>query len=1002
MSSSAMKVSKRKIEFYLQDKGGKWNKIEEIVLKETSRIFNITEKFIKKQIMKQNIKKFEQVNKSEKLQISNSKSYDCDKEIQINKYILFCENITKNLKFLSNQKISDIFPDKSIVINILMFELNKTSEKDYVSRIKTKDKDYNFDLFKQTAIINSKKIINLKLDDFVANINSNEIDLKFIPYLVSFLHNNSKVNLTSISNIADFKKIDTSLLKKRLSPHLKDIKYKLNSVSEFTCIQEFIFNDKKIEIIHLSKFSLEINFINEKNDKKLTKQSFEKFSLIVNEFDLKIFTKESLNIFEENVLDSDFKKFLKCEILNITLNLSYTDSYNDNKNLIDLKKIFKLIQKIKANYINLILIGAEFKKAIQGEELEKKSPNFEKSKILSLHINDIRNEFNELSSISYFYNTLKDNADLTYLKKLNLTNIVLFSPLTLIKIAEIIFNLDLDKISFENISVKFEINDTSYQAIVFFYKSIFKKKLNKLIFRNFKILNLDFLHQFSNDFLSTNQNLRFEFTDSMIYNVILEFKFNKNEKYYEMTINSNFNICLAVEMLNLKILFSYLKAIKIKNFYLFQSFILNENSKFFKKIMNRIDFLGLYKLDFINCDFFRENIFDMINFSDTEDLILKHDKLYDKQIIENVIFHNRLVFNNTASISEAKNFNNEIVKINDEKSKIKILKEKIKEIEEKGEQREELKIKNEELIDLTNKIKEIEDRINIKKNEEKQQELKREKIKNYFLKNNPFSNLKHLNISKINDPEITAALFISNKTKHLNESLPHLESLSLKDIQFNKSIIDTISRTSIKLKILELKFSKPLKYYGLVSNDKLFDNWEVSSLVLSRYAILLFKPTNDNINNINTKFTENVRSLELKYVSDMILEIEKNTNISTDISKMFRNILEFKMVKSDVKLSYFEFQTNLNKCFLNLKMVNFDFDTILYFVNSSKGFDPKKFDNNTITQIILTIIDNFVLYSNIHPSNIFIDNKQIVFENNFELLLNKLRSILNLYDAGKN
>jgi len=385
----------------------------------------------------------------------------------------------------------------------------------------------------------------------------------------------------------------------------------------------------------------------------------------------------TINPFSFELLESKLNKDLikSCEILNIKFIISYSDSLEldpNSKDEISSYKYkncdFQFLKRFNAKFINLKLEGASFKNVSTSnsgnefqDHVEDKIKNLvkkSKENILSLKINDLRNEFNRVENIEYFYKCLTENSDTNHLEKFTLKNTIIYCPLALIKLGEIIRELNLRELKFENIGVSFEINESTYEALTYFFNSILQKKLSRLVFRDFPILDLNFIQKFT-EYTCKNYLIIYEFTHSMINRELEVLKYDDNKGYYCLQANSCLNYCLNVEKLDLRSLFGNIKSVKLRNLKLRTNMFSIKKSKFFKKLFYKSDFnKNILKIDFNNCNSKEWNVFGDEEFQKEFSLDIKFP--HNKEVLKKLCLEKL-----TYTLLKEDNSNFTIMDIND-------------------------------------------------------------------------------------------------------------------------------------------------------------------------------------------------------------------------------------------------------------------------------------------------------------------------------------------------
>ena len=586
-----------------------------------------------------------------------------------NRFIFYCENLMKNLHFIKKNKISEIFVDLRQIIKIIIFEKFDSNSKS----LNLNDED-KFCL-RKNQYTDFKKIINLHKEDF--EIHSKEINISIVkfrtqehlqksyyhfvhPCFYTFIHYfpNTKLNSLTENDFLIKDKSFSNFIKNYIT-YLENINIK---IEDFSSIPIKLLKIYKAHLkFKLTVFRLNIDIDCFKNDIINSTEDFQNFKseklkilkgkihtkindqnnncMKVKELCLKIqpFCFEFFHEFVKGFLN--FKKFITCEILNAKFIFSYSNIYyissfinKFDKFYVVFEEMFDFLRKVNPKYVNLKLIGACFNRSnpLNNNLFENETSRccLPKQNIISLTIDDTRNEFNDPINIEYFYKMICMNANIKYLSRLTIKRSVIYTPICLVKLAQIILYLNITELSFKHIGIRFEINQISYKAIYYFYICILSKRLTKLVFKNFAILDLQFIQKFS-DYLNKNYNITYEFSNSFINREFEFIKFNKLQRFQHLEANSFINYCLITQELDLKNLFSNIKSIKLSNLQLGGKLLINEKSNFFKKLMHISDFYSLEEIIFDNC------YMNQINFFEKSEVIQQSlSNLHDREILK--------------------------------------------------------------------------------------------------------------------------------------------------------------------------------------------------------------------------------------------------------------------------------------------------------------------------------------------------------------------------------
>jgi len=579
---------------------------------------------------------------------------------------IYCDNICKNISYLKKKIISDVFPDAHTVIKLHVYFDRKND--DFHKKYNYEEDFFNLH---DNFYVNSREMKSYSLEEFLFKENKKTDDLLIHPHFYTYRHFYPNTKLISAEDIyistvntnqmKNFKYIRMNIKEKeKFEKHLRIIEKITNVNKDLNINLNYDFFDITKENKDLNN-NLNYDFFNSNNLNSLADFNKNKEKFIYNRDLLLPRNKIELNQFTItiNPYSFEFVKYIydeafikSCELLNIKFIISFSnllelDPKEENENSSKINIIddyFKILKRFRARSINLCLVGACFKN--RSSSISDKNENnlledtiqdhLKKPKeiILSLKINDLRSEFNNVENIEYFYKCLNENSDTKFLEKFTLKNTVIYFPSTLKKLGEIIKSLKLREIKFENIGVRFEINESTYEAITNFYNIILEKNLNRLVFRHFPILDLNFMQMF-NDYSCKNYNIIYEFTHSMINRELEVIKYNENKGYYHLQANSCLNYCLNVEKLNLRSLFGSIKSVKLRNFKLRTNMFSIKKSKFFKKLFYKSDFnKNINKFEFNNCSSKEWNIFGDEEYQKEFSLDLKfpHDKLVLKNL----------------------------------------------------------------------------------------------------------------------------------------------------------------------------------------------------------------------------------------------------------------------------------------------------------------------------------------------------------------------------------
>ena len=818
------------------------------------------------------------VNKYPKLIYNSKSNIKLNKEINILE-IDYYDNIKSNILNKLNIYFEELSIDnfnknykKNITLNISIYNLFYQFNK-YINNVDIFIKKLLTEINKISELHLLNNIVILNNNSLILNDNNSKTVLKFIGTCVNFFNNidNYYKNIetyliNSYSNNISFKKDIFEIISNKDNLLLEKLKFK-NYRNYVDMIYNFIAKNINKSIYNIEENNPElrlvlyncIDFIKSKrNDlyKKFLEENIFKEKLDLIKF-IDIKSKCCINIKEYNLTVENNLKF----VLNHIDNILFYYKLNFNKQYFN--KVSKIINKvffdsyiINRNILKLIinkLIKNSFNFKIQ--ELNCKGVgNILNTQILSLIINDIINENNELYSKLF---CIFDNMVLDYNNKKK--NYVTLN--NLLK-KEFIFNLDnLIILTSSNNKTNIDYN-IIFKEIIYFYNTL--KNISKWFFNqdtNFESLiyesiNDIFAYYYSNKALKKVDynriniyigNIYDEFLINLKNNSISILDLSKNCCYKLNSKNNEENWHFFVKNIYLDNVNAFLENMlaMITNLKEFSSFVLEK--LFIKRIINDNIMLynELYLIDLLQYKLGRNFLFNLRKIADEYSLSLNYCKSLSINLdcqLQNNLYPNITILSNHLVYKYIK-----ICKENDN-------------------------VINNYYVFQNIKVNNYDELIKLEKNN---------CLKNCCL-NNDLNNLKYIN-EFVNT--------YTNKNKLRNIYISQTLSLCQLDISFLKFKCTKLTIVSNMIINSLLLFIKSIKEIDFTSICNYFKIDECNIHYIRSYLNYLFKnklinikDNNNDGNNNCVKHISTLYSLNIDYINSIIVNNKSNKDIRLNLN----------------------------------------------------------------------------------------------------------------------